>query len=263
MPFVTRRSLFVLALLGFAGAVAVAGAVWSGLYDVGADAAHSRPVFLALQTVRERSIAVRAADLVAPDLDDDVRIRHGAGNYAAMCVACHAAPGGGGDAELMRGLYPAPPDLTREAVDPRVAFWTIKHGIKGSGMPAWGKGMDDASMWNLVAFLQRLPRLDAAGYAALVAASGGHAHGTGEDGAATHDHAAPAVSAAVAEPATPKTTTHLHADGKAHVHAADPPPRAAGTPRTDTAPPEPAELPPGPEAGAEADDGHRDHDHEH
>jgi mono/diheme cytochrome c family protein len=53
------------------------------------------------------------------------------------------------------GLYPAPPNLTITTVDAAHAFWVIKHGIKASGMPAWGKSMEDAYIWNMAAFLQQ------------------------------------------------------------------------------------------------------------
>lgn len=50
-------------------------------------------------------------------------------------------------------------------------FWIITHGIKASGMPAWGPGHDDERIWNMVAFLQRLPRLTAEQYQILTARS--------------------------------------------------------------------------------------------
>ena len=83
-------------------------------------------------------------------------LRQGAGNYNAMCMQCHLAPGMQGT-ELSRGLYPPPPDLTRETVDAAGAFWVIKHGIKASGMPAWGRSMGDEYIWNMTAFVQQLP----------------------------------------------------------------------------------------------------------
>lgn len=163
-----------------AGAIGAAG-LWSGVYDVGADAPHTRPVYAVLEYARERSIAVRAQTLTVPaNLDDAERVRRGAGNYAAMCAGCHLSPGAG-PSELARGLYPAPPNLSQREVDAASAFWTIKHGIKASGMPAWGGSMDDGHLWDLVAFLGRLPSLDAQGYRALVARSDGHSHGGGED----------------------------------------------------------------------------------
>ena len=252
MPFVSRRSLFVLGTFAFAGAAVLAGAVWSGLYDVGADAPHTRPVHALLETVRDRSIAVRAADLSPPDLADEARIRHGAGNYDAMCADCHGVPGRE-PGDLQRGLYPAPPALADAAVDPRVAFWTIKHGIKASGMPAWGGHMGDDDIWNLVAFVATLPALDGERYAAAVAASGGHVHDGGRDD--HHDPVAETPTAAppvptpddAPAPPAPATTTHVHADGKKHVHAPEP------------APPQPA--PPQPES--EPEPAHDSDDHHH
>jgi hypothetical protein len=48
------------------------------------------------------------------------------------------------------------PNLAEEDTrDARRAFWTIKHGIKMSAMPAWGKTLDDVTIWNLVAFLRQ------------------------------------------------------------------------------------------------------------
>lgn len=195
--------------------------VWSGLYNVAADAPHSRLVHALLETLRQRSIAVRADDLRVPDLADAELIRQGAGNYDAMCVICHLAPGMS-ETELSRGLYPAPPALPRTGSgDPARAFWVIKHGIKASGMPAWGESMADEYIWGMVAFLQQLPQLDAAAYRELVASSPGHSHGgTETDG---HDHGAAqghdhADSGASAEPAS-GSTVHRHADGSTHVHA--------------------------------------------
>ncbi|HEY0724563.1 MAG TPA: nuclear transport factor 2 family protein [Pyrinomonadaceae bacterium] len=44
-------------------------------------------------------------------------------------------------------------------------------------MPAWGKHMEDQYIWDVVAFLRKLPSLSVEQYQAEVAASGGHSHG--------------------------------------------------------------------------------------
>ena len=49
----------------------------------------------------------------------------------------------------------------------RRAFWIIKHGIKMSAMPAWGKTLDDAAIWDLVAFVRKLPEMTPETYAQL------------------------------------------------------------------------------------------------
>jgi len=149
-------------------ALALVAFVYSGWYDVGADAPHSRPVLALLTTLRQRAIRAHAADIVVPPLDDPKLILKGAGQYAAMCTQCHLTPGQA-DSEIRPGLYPRPPNLTRLRVDPREAFWVIKHGIKMSAMPAWGGSHDDATIWSMVAFLQTLPGLSAAQYQAIVA----------------------------------------------------------------------------------------------
>lgn len=180
MPFVTRKTFAVLAIGMVAALLVVAGFIWSGVYDVGADDPHWRSTHALLQWVRQRSIATRAGELQVPaDLGSPARIRQGAGNYAAMCTECHLAPGMP-ETETKRGLYPAPPELAKQRIEPAQAFWVIKHGIKASGMPAWGRSMQDEYIWNLAAFVQALPALNARQYRALVESSEGHSHGGGE-----------------------------------------------------------------------------------
>ncbi|MBV2131610.1 cytochrome c [Pseudomonas sp. MAP12] len=233
-----KRTIKTLTLASLAATVVGAGVIWSGLINVGADDPHLDSVHALLRATRERSIAVRAADIPVPDLSDPELIRRGAGNYHSMCIGCHLAPGMA-DTELSRNLYPAPPKLAQLGINgsPATAFWIIKHGIKATGMPAWGKSMGDQHIWGMVAFLQQLPNLDAAQYRALVASSDGHSHGGGEtqmhDHSRQHGHpgAAPSPQPPAAShhgddhdqevataPAAPEQKIHLHADGKEHVH---------------------------------------------
>jgi mono/diheme cytochrome c family protein len=70
--------------------------------------------------------------------------------------------------EVRAGLYPHPPNLAQEEVDDaQRAFWIIKHGIKMSAMPAWGRSLDDAAIWDVVAFLQRMPGMTPEAYQQL------------------------------------------------------------------------------------------------
>src|SRR4029453_2955097 len=110
----------------------------------------------------------RAKALAVPNLAAEARILKGAGQFAAMCTECHLKPGME-NSEIRSGLYPQPPNLSQERVDPRDAFLVIKHGIKMSAMPAWGLTHDDDTIWSMVAFLQKLPDLTPAQYKDLVA----------------------------------------------------------------------------------------------
>lgn len=181
------------------GAAALAALIQIGILDFAADTPHSPVVHRLIEWAREQSIAHRAADIAVPaDLSDTSRIRRGAGNYDAMCAECHLAPGIE-DSEIRKGLYPTPPNLAKPITDSSSTdarhFWIVKHGVKGSGMPAWSKGgMEDEAIWDLTAFLKVLPSLSPEEYRQRVEASDGHSHG-GMDGHGTeqkteqaHDH---------------------------------------------------------------------------
>ena len=160
-----KTALFLL-LIFILGAGVFIG---SGIYNPGADSPHWKITYALMQAARERSIEHHAAAITAPaNLDDPELILKGAGQYAAMCTGCHLAPGMK-DSELRPGLYPQPPKLSDASIDPREAFWVIKHGLKMSAMPAWGMSHDDATIWSMVAFLQKLPGMSPEQYKAIVA----------------------------------------------------------------------------------------------
>lgn len=175
-------ALFTVLLLAAGGGVIG----YLGAVDVAADSPHSAPVHAAIEYVRDRAIDRQARNIVPPvDLSDNERVRRGAGNYAAMCANCHLSPGVR-NSEIRKGLYPVAPNLADATQaggtdDPALAsarrFWVTKHGIKASGMAAWGQGgMRDEAIWDLVAFLERLPSLTPGQYKSWVKASDGHAH---------------------------------------------------------------------------------------
>ena len=145
----------------------VVALVGSGFYNIGADDHHTTMVLAAIQALRERSIAARADAIRVPRLEDPSKISAGAARYSALCVDCHLAPGVM-KSGLRKGLYPHPPNLVQEDIrDARRAFWTIKHGIKMSAMPAWGGTLSDDAIWDIVAFLRQLPGMSPETYQQL------------------------------------------------------------------------------------------------
>jgi mono/diheme cytochrome c family protein len=181
-----QKLWIVLATLLGCALLAVLGA-YSGLYDIAADRPHLAATQAFLALVRDRSVERRAAEVTVPPLDNPASVREGAEHYSAMCVDCHLAPGIA-VSEIRAGLLPQPPNLTRVSVPPQIAFWVIKHGIKASGMPAWGKTHDDEKIWDLVAFVRQLPQMSAQQYRALTATEEGEEHGD-EDHDHPHSHA--------------------------------------------------------------------------
>ncbi|MGV2481327.1 UNVERIFIED_CONTAM: cytochrome c, partial [Salmonella enterica subsp. enterica serovar Weltevreden] len=88
--------------------------IYSGAYPIGADDAHTKPVYLALETLRERSIAVRTKDISVPALDDSQMLLAGGADYNDMCAGCHLKPGKT-ESDMSIGLYPKPPNLAMPA----------------------------------------------------------------------------------------------------------------------------------------------------
>lgn len=149
--------------------LAAAAFIFFGVYNIAADAPHTRIVYVLLDSLRDRSITMRAQDISPPaDLDAPARVAAGAGLYGEMCSGCHSGPGVE-KSEMSQGLYPQAPDLAKVRHTPAETFWIIKHGVKLSAMPAWGKTHPDPLIWDMVAFVRKLPGLSAQDYKRLVA----------------------------------------------------------------------------------------------
>jgi mono/diheme cytochrome c family protein len=46
----------------------------------------------------------------------------------------------------------------------REVYWVVKHGIRMTGMPAFGPAHDERELWSIVAFVERLPRMSPEAY---------------------------------------------------------------------------------------------------
>ena len=167
LPSATFVVIILLVVAGFAGIF-----IYMGVYNIGADAPHSRLVYGTLEELRERAIRHHSQGIEPPaDLNDPKRIAAGAGLYNEMCTGCHLGPGVE-RSELSQGLYPAAPELANSSDrSASEQFWIIKHGVKLSAMPAWGKTHDDQLIWDMVAFLRQLPKISVSQYKAAVASA--------------------------------------------------------------------------------------------
>ena len=169
-----RGALATIAVFLVLAFVLVAVIIGSGAYDFAADSPHTALVTKLIGLARERSIEVRAESVKVPPLNNPTMIREGAEHYAEMCVSCHLAPGVP-ENEMRPGMNPKPPVLA--SIPPEESaeqFWVIKHGLKMTAMPAWGTTHSDDEIWNMVAFLQKLPSMSAQQYRMLT--QNAHAH---------------------------------------------------------------------------------------
>lgn len=158
--------------------------ILTGGYNVAATDRHNPIVGWALTTTMRNSVQGAADDIAAPAQFTPAMIEAGAGEYKAMCAHCH---GGIGEsrAEWAETIRPIPPALAHAAArwSPEEVFWLVKHGVKMSGMPAFGPTHDDATVWNIAAFVKAMPEMSEEQYASY---SVGH----GAEGESGHTHAA-------------------------------------------------------------------------
>lgn len=89
-------------------------------------------------------------------------LKAGRAHWADHCATCHANTGIG-DSMLGKTMYPRPPDMRQAPTQDQSEgelYYTIKNGIRLSGMPAFGEpGDNDADSWKLVCLVRHLPRL--------------------------------------------------------------------------------------------------------
>jgi mono/diheme cytochrome c family protein len=163
-------ALVIAALLALGGAAAF---VYSGVYNLAATDQHTAPVFWLLNTVMRRAVHHHARDIEAPPLDDPALIERGRLLYRDECARCHGAPGVAPEAFAL-GMRPPAANLANAALEWQAPdlFWTIKKGLKLTGMPAWEFRLRDDTMWAIVAYVQRMPYESPPAYEEALRASG-------------------------------------------------------------------------------------------
>lgn len=85
-----------------------------------------------------------------------VRLAAGRALFLQQCALCHNA-NGDGQTPIGQSLYPKVPDLrgyTQNKTDGAL-FYSIRNGIRLSGMPAWPQDSDQ-EIWNLVGWIRSL-----------------------------------------------------------------------------------------------------------
>jgi mono/diheme cytochrome c family protein len=117
----------------------------------------------------EQQIAMSALDASmerhAPRLNNpvpptDENLIAGLKIYTMNCALCH------GDLDLKpsvlgKSFYPPAPSLILHPPDDPEwhVFYTIRTGVRYTGMPAWDKSLSEPDMWKVAAFLTRIEKL--------------------------------------------------------------------------------------------------------
>ena len=202
--FVIKHPWLTGAAAASAAVIAATLVIVSGVVPIKASSGHWAITARLLDFAKLRSVATHSLGIQAPSLDDETLVLRGAGHYENGCYPCHGAPGTAVP-PVMAAMTPDPPELTDEALSRYTSeqlFSIVKHGIKFTGMPAWPVQQRDDEVWAMVAFLRRMPDLNATGYRRL-------AHGESA-GAADAKPSLPASGAAAPPPAVQEICWRCH-----------------------------------------------------
>jgi mono/diheme cytochrome c family protein len=117
----------------------------------------------------ERHLAMSAVDASAdrhaprvsnPLTPTDQNLEDGMKLYTMNCALCH----GGLDRKpstLVGSFYPPPPNFVSDPPDDPEwhIFYTMRTGIRYTGMPAWDKTLTSDEMWKTTMFLSHMDKL--------------------------------------------------------------------------------------------------------
>lgn len=181
--------------------------VYSGIYNVAADDPHNPIVRWAFSTTMHRSFAVRGSEIQPPPSYGPQLVSDGARLYESSCRMCHGAPGAARE-DAAEGMRPSPPEYGHlaEHWSPGEIFWIVKHGIKMTGMPAWGSVRSDEEMWAIAAFVKEIPNVTPEEYRKLSGGSGSGHHGGESQGG--HDRNSGAAAKETSNSASAPTHQH-------------------------------------------------------
>lgn len=116
------------------------------------------------QTARKLAVPAKAKNMKNPVAYSDAVLEQARMHWADHCAFCHGNDGRG-NTEVGRNLYPKAPDMTAsetQSLTDGELYYTIKNGVRLTGMPAWGvPGDADEDSWKLVYFIRHLPKMTA------------------------------------------------------------------------------------------------------
>ena len=108
----------------------------------------------------DASMERHAPHLTNPVTPTDPNLEDGMKLYTMNCALCH----GGLDrkpASLGNSFYPPAPNLVTDPPDDPEwhVFYTIRTGVRYTGMPAWDKTLSPQDMWKIASLLSHLEKL--------------------------------------------------------------------------------------------------------
>jgi mono/diheme cytochrome c family protein len=151
-------------VFGFLAAIVIPPAGWMlffvlGFSQIGADSAPSSIETAILRSAVRHSIERSAADVPSTPAVNEDAVVEGGKLYVAGCAGCHGALGGT-FREDHDHFPPVPqlPHVGTQYSEPEL-YWIVKHGIRMTGMSAYGPFYSEKQLYSLAAFLHRIDHL--------------------------------------------------------------------------------------------------------
>jgi mono/diheme cytochrome c family protein len=131
-----------------------------GMVNMAADQTPSTLERRLAGTGLDASVEKQAADLKNPLEPTDAVLTEGMHIYVQDCAGCHGSPKETNS--VFGGAFnPHVPQFVKRAPDmpDNENFYITKHGVRMTGMPAWGKLYDDDKLWKVTTFLSHMDKL--------------------------------------------------------------------------------------------------------
>ncbi|HEY1428847.1 MAG TPA: cytochrome c [Candidatus Tumulicola sp.] len=95
---------------------------------------------------------------------DDQNVLAGIKLYAQNCAVCHG-DSTGNPSNIAKGLYQHAPQFAEHGVEDDqdwATYWKVTHGIRWTGMPAFGQSLSDTQIWQIALFVKHMDALSPA-----------------------------------------------------------------------------------------------------
>jgi mono/diheme cytochrome c family protein len=147
--------IFTIVVLGGAGLLYA----YFGHMPVNADVAPGKLETYVAGHAMDASVERQAPKVNNPVQPTEDNLTRGMLIYSMNCAQCHGAPTR--KVTLGDGEYPPAPQFTEDPPDmpDHQTYWIIKHGIRYTAMPAWGKMLGDDDIWKVATFLGNWKKL--------------------------------------------------------------------------------------------------------
>ena len=153
---------FIIGVVVTLGVLALGGGIFVGfgLVNSAADQQPGRLETTVASGALDAAVKRRAGGLVNPVQASDDNLLEGMTLYAINCAGCHGSLDKS-PSKLGADFYPPIPQIIKDPIDDPEWFiyYVTKHGVRMTGMPAWGRHLKDEEIWKIAAFLSRIDKL--------------------------------------------------------------------------------------------------------